>query len=51
MEAIPITYKPKHINNRSEFGHYEIDLVLGAWNTKSILTFVGRMTRKAFQLN
>lgn len=50
MEVIPITYRPKHINDRSEFGHYEIDLVVGAGKSKSILTLVERMTRMAFAI-
>lgn len=28
MDLIPITTRPEYINNRSEFGHFEADLLI-----------------------
>lgn len=43
-----ITERPKEANDRSEQGHWEIDLVVGKQGTKSvILTLVERKTRKS----
>lgn len=47
--GISIEQRPKNINDRSTFGHWEIDSVLGLKNTSesSILTLVERQTRFA----
>lgn len=46
-----ISERPEDINNRSEKGHWEIDLVLGKRGTKpSILTLVERKTRKSIYI-
>jgi len=43
-----ITERPKEANERTEFGHWEIDLVIGRQGTKSaILTLVDRKQRKS----
>lgn len=43
-----ITERPEEANNRSERGHWEIDLVVGKQGTKAvILTLVERKTRKS----
>ena len=43
-----IDERPEHINDRSEFGHWEIDTVLGkkAGSEAALLTLTERMTRK-----
>ncbi|VEU76915.1 IS30 family transposase [Mycoplasmopsis columbina] len=43
----PFWTRPNNINNRSEFGHWEIDLIIGkkATNSEHLLTFVERKTR------
>ena len=46
-----ISERPKEIENRSEKGHWEIDLVVGKQGTKSaILTLVERKTRKSIYI-
>ncbi|AVN60313.1 hypothetical protein CG007_01615 [Mesoplasma entomophilum] len=50
LNSIPISFRPKWINNRSEFGHYEIDLIVGEKNSGYILTLVEILTRKAFAI-
>ncbi|RIV16157.1 IS30 family transposase, partial [Mycoplasmopsis gallopavonis] len=44
---VPITFRPKNINDRSEFGHWEADLIIGKTGSKSehLLTFEERKTR------
>ncbi|WP_322962433.1 IS30 family transposase [Mycoplasmopsis cynos] len=47
--AIDISQRPEYINNRSEFGHYELDTVIGKINDKKCLvTLIERKTRKAY---
>lgn len=48
--VIPYWARPKEINNRSEFGHWEIDLICGknARGHYHIITLVERQTRFAF---
>ena len=43
-----ISERPEHINDRSEFGHWEIDTVIGKKNKSEpvLLTMTERMTRK-----
>jgi len=43
-----ISERPEHINDRSEFGHWEIDTVIGKKNKSepALLTMTERMTRK-----
>ena len=45
--VIPIWVRPKKINERKEFGHWEIDLVIGkkAHGHKNLLTLTERKTR------
>ncbi|WP_426461420.1 IS30 family transposase [Mycoplasma hafezii] len=45
--VFPIGLRPKHIESRIEFGHWEIDLVIGLKrsNTDNILTFNERKSR------
>ncbi|ATZ21229.1 transposase [Mesoplasma tabanidae] len=50
LNSIPISFRPKWINNRSEFDHYEINLIVGEKNSGYILTLVERLTRKAFAI-
>lgn len=48
IEYRPIEYIPIEAENREEFGHWEIDLVIGKKGTKPvILTIVERKTRKS----
>ena len=43
-----IEERPEHVNQREEFGHWEIDLVVGRQGTKPvIMTLVERKTRKS----
>ena len=44
-----ISIRPYHINNREEFGHWEIDTVIGSKSKKDevLLTLVERKTRNA----
>ena len=43
-----IEERPEHVNQREEFGHGEIDLVVGRQGTKPvIMTLVERKTRKS----
>lgn len=42
-----IADRPKHINKRSEFGHWEMDLIVGKAKTSAVLlTLTERMTRQ-----
>lgn len=42
-----IVDRPQHINNRSEYGHWEMDLIVGKQGTAPVLlTLTERMTRK-----
>ncbi|WP_233091217.1 IS30 family transposase [Mycoplasmopsis gallinacea] len=45
--VIPITFRPKNVNDRSEFGHWEADLIVGkkGKSTAHLLTFEERQTR------
>lgn len=48
-----ITNRPAYINERQEFGHWEMDLIIGKQNTKAVLlTLTERITRQemAFKL-
>ncbi len=42
-----ISIRPEHINERQEFGHWEIDTVIGSKSKKdeALLTLVERKTR------
>lgn len=44
-----ITDRPEHVNNRQEFGHWEIDTVIGSKSKEDevLLTLVERKTRNA----
>lgn len=45
--VLPISLRPKHIENRAEIGHLEIDSILGKRNEQdSIISIVDRCTRK-----
>jgi IS30 family transposase len=47
-DGVSITERPKEANDRSEYGHWEIDLVVGKQGTKPvILTLVERKTRQS----
>jgi IS30 family transposase len=47
-DGVSITERPEAANDRSEYGHWEIDLVVGKQGTKPvILTLVERMTRQS----
>ncbi|WP_100671094.1 IS30 family transposase [Mesoplasma coleopterae] len=51
MNSIPITYRPKNINERRDIGRFEIDLVVSSGNSsKAIMTLVERVTRKGFTI-
>ncbi|ATZ21440.1 IS30 family transposase [Mesoplasma tabanidae] len=51
MNSIPITYRPKNINQRKDIGHFEIDLIVSSGNSsKAIMTLVERVTRKGFAI-
>lgn len=47
---IPIWARPKYIDNRSEFGHWEMDLIIGkrAHGFENLITFQERKTRMVF---
>ncbi|PAK20872.1 hypothetical protein CJJ23_04935 [Mycoplasmopsis agassizii] len=49
----PIWARPKYIDNRTDFGHWEIDLIIGkrANGYTNVLTFNERMSRKVFSLH
>ena len=45
--VLPISLRPKYIENRDEIGHLEIDSILGKKNEQdSIISIVDRCTRK-----
>ena len=45
--VLPISLRPKYINDRNEIGHLEIDSILGKRNEQdSIISIVDRCTRK-----
>ena len=45
--VLPISLRPKYIDNRDEIGHLEIDSILGKKNEQdSIISIVDRCTRK-----
>ena len=45
--VLPISLRPKYINERNEIGHLEIDSILGKRNEQdSIISIVDRCTRK-----
>ncbi len=45
--VLPISLRPKYINDRTEIGHLEIDSILGKKNEQdSIISIVDRCTRK-----
>ena len=45
--VLPISLRPKYINDRAEIGHLEIDSILGKKNEQdSIISIVDRCTRK-----
>lgn len=48
--VLPIWTRPKYIDNRSEFGHWETDLIIGKQsnNFDNLLTFTERSTRMNF---
>lgn len=45
-----IAARPDPIGERSEVGHWEIDLIIGARNRSSLLTFTERVTRYAMAI-
>ena len=48
-KRLSIDERPEHIENRKEFGHWEIDLIVGPVGSKaSILTLLERKTRMMF---
>ena len=47
--VLPISLRPKYIDNRDEIGHLEIDSILGKKNEQdSIISIVDRCTRKVW---
>ncbi len=46
-ERVPIHWRPEGANNRTEFGHWEADLMIFSWVRIVLAVFVERMTRKA----
>ena len=47
-DRISIDQRPEKANNREEFGHFEMDLVIGKNNNGAILTITERKTRQFF---
>jgi len=47
-DRISIEQRPEKANNREEFGHFEMDLVVGKDNKGAILTITERKTRQFF---
>ena len=45
---ISIDERPEKVNNREEFGHFEMDLVVGKENKGAILTLTERVTKQVF---
>ncbi|WP_180738058.1 IS30 family transposase, partial [Mycoplasmopsis agassizii] len=50
---LPIWLRPNYINYRRQFGHWEIDLIIGKKDKSSLnlITFTERMTRKSFSVH
>ena len=48
--VFPIWTRPKYIDNRSEFGHWEMDLIIGKkeHGYENLITFQERLTRMVF---
>ena len=46
----PIAERPDHIGDRSQFGHWEGDLIIGARNASAILTLNERLSRTSMML-
>ena len=48
--VLPIWVRPKYIDNRSEYGHWEVDLVIGkkANGFHNLLTLTERVTRETY---
>jgi IS30 family transposase len=42
QNGTPIDERPEWINDRSEFGHWEIDLIEGKRGTKNKFTYIKR---------
>ena len=42
--------RPREIQARKEFGHWEVDTIVSSHNTWSILTLIERVSRKAFYI-
>jgi len=47
-DRISIDQRPEKANNRTEFGHFEMDLVVGKDNKGAILTITERLSRHFF---
>ena len=47
-DKISIEQRPKSVNTREEFGHFEMDLIVGKDNNGAILTITERKTRQFF---
>ena len=45
INQVSIDYRPKHINNRQEIGHWEGDLIIGKGQKSAIGTIVERKSR------
>ena len=45
-DRVSIDQRPEKANNREEFGHFEMDLVVGKNNKGAILTLTERVTRR-----
>lgn len=44
-DKISIELRPEKVNNREEFGHFEMDLVIGKEHKEAVLTITERMSK------
>ncbi|WP_157799983.1 hypothetical protein [Mesoplasma tabanidae] len=46
MNSIPITYRPRSINQRKDIRHFKIDLVVSFGNSSKAIMTIVESTRK-----